>query len=97
MLIHCTISRSNCYSILPGADQIPYDWLSNDVVVLAIGLDLALLAYIIVALDAYDEGETLLPDFLRSFGASMLAALIFGGQVVLVMVITGSISPALVH
>ncbi len=68
---------------------LPQEWLSNEFIVLGIGLDLSLLGYAIVALDAYDEGEALLPDFLRSLCVSAVAALVFGGQIVMVMVITG--------
>lgn len=69
---------------------LPQSWFSSNLVVLAIGLDLALLSYGIAALDAYDEGEALSRDFFRSLGASFLAALLFGGQVALVMAVTGS-------
>jgi hypothetical protein len=69
---------------------IPQTLFASDLVMLAVGLDLAILSYGIAALDAYDEGEVLWRDLLRSFGASALAALIFGGQVVLAMRITGS-------
>ena len=68
---------------------LPQEILSSDVVILAVGLDLSVLAFGIAALDAYEEGEALLLDMLRSLGASALVALIFGGQVVLAMAITG--------
>jgi len=69
---------------------LPQAIFASDLVVLAAGLDLVVLSYGIAALDAYDEGETLLPDLLRSFGASALVAAIFGGQVILAMSISGS-------
>jgi hypothetical protein len=45
--------------------------------VAAIGLDLLLFGYCIAALDALDQGESLLPDLIRSLDASMLAAIVF--------------------
>lgn len=50
-------------------------------VVLAIGIDLEFLGFAIVYLDAFEQGETFWPDFLRSFAISALVALLFGGQV----------------
>jgi hypothetical protein len=75
---------------------LPPETLSSDWIVLALGGDLAVLAYLIVVRDAYDEGEALLPDFLRSLGVAMIAALIFGGQVLVSMAIgTGVTAPML--
>jgi len=74
---------------------LPQAIFTSDLVTVGIGLDMAILSYGIAALDAYDEGEMLLRDALRSFGASALAALVFGGQVVLVMSITHANSPAM--
>lgn len=68
---------------------IPLAWLPTSLVLLAISGDLALLGYVIAALDAFDEGEALLPDFLRSLGVSAFAALLFGGQVAVAMLISG--------
>ncbi len=60
------------------------------VTLLLIGLDIILLGVCIAVLDAFDEGETLLPDALRSLAASLLLALIFGGQVALLMLGSGA-------
>ena len=49
--------------------------------VLAIGADLVLLGIGIAALEAFTAGETIRLDMARSFGGSMLAALIFGSQI----------------
>jgi hypothetical protein len=59
---------------------------------LAIGFDLIFLGLSIAVLDSLDEGETLLPDMLRSFDASFLAALVFGGQVLLVMLLATGVT-----
>jgi hypothetical protein len=48
-----------------------------------VGIDLILLDFCVAVLDAFDEGQTLLPDATYSFVRAMLAAVIFGGQVVL--------------
>jgi hypothetical protein len=68
---------------------LPQPIFASDLVVLAVGLDLVALSYGIAVLDAYEEGETLPRDAMRSLGASGLAALIFGGQVILAMTIAG--------
>jgi hypothetical protein len=57
---------------------------------LAIGLDLLLFDFGVVALDAFDQGETLWPDVVRSFFGAAFAALLFGSQVALVMLLFGS-------
>jgi hypothetical protein len=68
---------------------IPLEWLPSSLVLLAISGDLAVLGYAIAALDAFDEGEALLPDCLRSLGFAAFAALLFGGQVAVAMFING--------
>jgi len=70
----------------------PLDFIPRDVAVLAVGLDLFLLGLAIALLDAFDEGETLLPDMLQSAIRSGLAALLFGGQVAVMMGIMGGVS-----
>lgn len=78
-----------------GVIVLPEIGLAPELLYWAIGLDIVLLSYLIVVLDAYDAGETLLPDFVRSMGAAGITALIFGGQVVLVMAITGGLTSTL--
>ena len=65
---------------------IPLGLLPREWTVLAIGSDLALFGFAVVWLDAFDQGEALLPDIILSFDAALLAALLFGGQVALVMI-----------
>lgn len=55
---------------------VPRSWLA-----FAIGGDLCLLGYAIARLDAFELGEALLPDFLRSLDAAILAVLLFAGPV----------------
>jgi hypothetical protein len=72
---------------------LPLDWLPRGVVLLAIGLDLTMLGLLIALLDAFDEGETFLPDFLRSMTVSAFGTLLFGGQAALVLAIVGPSLP----
>ncbi len=61
-------------------EALPHDWL-----ILAIGFDLLTLGVVVAFLDAFDLGESLLPDFLRSLVYAICLALLFGGQVVVGM------------
>jgi hypothetical protein len=67
---------------------LPIEWLSNEIVLLAISFDLVLLGVAVGYLDAYEEGTKLLPDALRSLAAAGLSAGLFGGQVVLFMAVS---------
>lgn len=67
---------------------VPIEWLSNELVLLAIHFDLLLLGGVIGYLDAYEEGTKLLPDAMRSLIASGGAALLLGGQVALIMALS---------
>jgi len=69
---------------------VPFGWLPRSWALLAIGGDLVLLDIAIAGFDAFDEGETLLADITRSFVAALLAALLFGLQVVLVILASGA-------
>jgi hypothetical protein len=70
----------------------PISWLPHSLVVLAIGIDLLLLGVAIAVLDAFDEGETLLPHFLRSLLAAGFLTLLFAGQIVVAMQLSGGIT-----
>lgn len=70
----------------------PFNWLPRSFLMVGIGVDLLLLGAAVAFLDAFDEGESLLPHFARSFGHAFFIALIFGGQVVLVMAFSGETS-----
>lgn len=80
---------STALALLPAAA------LTTDFVALLIGIDLALLGVAIAALDAYEQGEALRTEFLRSLAAALLLIVAFGGQVVAAMAITGVRSLAL--
>ena len=72
----------------------PFEVVPRSLMILSVGIDLALLDIAIAFLDAFDEGETLLPDLLRSFVAAAVAALLFGGQIVLALRAGLPMSPA---
>jgi hypothetical protein len=80
------------FALGTGLLLVPMPWLPRFWVLLAIGFDLVFLGLSIALLDSLDEGETLLPDMLRSFDASFLAALVFGGQVLLVMLLATGVT-----
>ncbi|HEY5730072.1 MAG TPA: hypothetical protein VIS72_08475 [Anaerolineales bacterium] len=65
----------------------PIDWLPQEYIFPAIGLDLLLLGFCIAWFDAFDEGETFLPDMTRSFVLTSIIVLIFAGQVGFVIAI----------
>lgn len=50
--------------------------------------DLVALGWVIAVFDAFDEGEVLGPDMLRSALVAAIAAVVFGGQVGIAMVVT---------
>lgn len=70
---------------------VPVEILSNELMLLGIGGDLALLGYAIGKLDAYDEGTALLPDALRSLAGTSLAGLLVGGQLLIVTFANGQL------
>jgi hypothetical protein len=59
----------------------PTYWLPQEYMLPAIGLDLLCLGFCIAWFDAFDEGETFLPDMIRSFVLTSIIVLIFAGQV----------------
>ena len=71
--------------------RLPHPWI-----LLLPGLDLFVLGAALAVVDAYERGESLLPDLFRSFDFSFGAALLFAGQVVLVILLgTGLTFPLL--
>lgn len=70
----------------------PFSIFPRSFIILAIGFDLLILGAIIGILDAFDEGETLLPHFLRSMLTAALLALLFVAQIALIARLTGGIT-----
>ena len=75
------------FGLSVGMMLTPFDWLPRSWLVLGVSLDLAILGIIIAVLDAFEEGETLLPDFFRSLDGALLFVLIFAGPVVVTMLL----------
>jgi len=80
------------FTLSTGLWLVPLDWLPRDLVLVALDLDMFFLGLCIAVLDAFDEGEALLPDMLYSFTISAVMALLFGGQAVLAMAIGGGLT-----
>lgn len=60
-----------------GLMLLPIAWLPHDLLIVAIGVDLLVMGYAVGVLDAFEQGETLLPDFVRSFAEAMAIASLF--------------------
>jgi hypothetical protein len=68
-----------------GLILVPLDWLPRNWLIVAIGGDLLILGYAVGVLDAFEQGESLLPDFVRSFVEAEIIAWLLGLQVGAVM------------
>jgi hypothetical protein len=66
--------------------------LPYTLIVLALGFDIEMLGAIIAYLDALNQGETLLPHMIRSLDGAAIAALLFGGQIGVVMLVATGIT-----
>ncbi len=71
---------------------LPFHWLTRSWLLLGIGFDFILLGLVIALLDAFDEGETFLPDFFRSFDFSISMSLIYGGLIGLTIYLSTGIT-----
>jgi hypothetical protein len=67
----------------------PLEWLPRNWMLLGISVDFVMLGLAIAFLDAFSEGETLLPDMTRSFISACFAVTIFSGLVTLALWGTG--------
>ncbi len=72
--------------LLPG-DHTAAPW--RDWLLRGMAVELLLIGGALAWRDAFEQGEALLPDMLRSLDYSFFLALLFGGQVALVMVLVG--------
>ena len=66
------------FALAAGLLLFPAGWLPRSLVVLSLGFDLLLLGGSIAVLDAFDEGEALLPDLGRSAAGAAVAAVLLG-------------------
>ena len=69
---------------------LPFTWLPRWLVILSIGIDLFLLGVGIAIFDAFDEGQRLREDMLRSFMTTLFISLLFGIQIALAVNLDGS-------
>lgn len=74
---------------------VPQGWLPRIWLLIAVGFDLLLLGLVVAVLDAFEQGEALLRDIVRSFDFSFGTALLFGGQVALVMLLATGVNFAM--
>jgi hypothetical protein len=80
------------FTLSMGVVLVPLDWIPRDLALVALDLDMLFLGLCIAVLDAFDEGEMLLPDMLYSFTISGVMAVLFGGQAALAMVFAGGVT-----
>jgi hypothetical protein len=83
------------FSLATAFILVPINWLPRPWLILALGVDLLILGFGIAALDAFDQGQALLPDFLRSLVQSGFTALLFGGLVGLAMALNPTLQQPL--
>jgi hypothetical protein len=68
---------------------IPLGLMPSWLALASTGFDVALLGVAVAIGDAFDEGQALRADMLRSFAATAVVALLFGGQVLIGLAVTG--------
>lgn len=68
---------------------IPLGLLPSGLALASTGFDVALLGIAVALWDAFDEGQALRADMLRSFTATAAVALLFGGQAVIGLAVAG--------
>lgn len=68
---------------------IPLGLVPSWVALAGTGFDVALLGVAVAIGDAFDEGQALRADMLRSFVATAVVAVLFGGQALVVLAVTG--------
>lgn len=71
-------------------------WLPKDLTVISVLILTAALGLGLVILDAREKGEALLPDLFRAFDYALFTVILFGGQIVLLMVVSTGVTVPLV-
>ncbi len=71
------------FGLAAGLLLFPLDWLPRPWLLLGISLDFIILGGVIAWVDAFEEGERLLPDLIRAFEFALFGVLLFGGLVLL--------------
>jgi hypothetical protein len=67
---------------------IPLDLVPSWLALASTGFDVLLLGVAVALWDAFDEGQALRADMLRSFAGSMAVAVLFGGQALIGLAVT---------
>ena len=80
------------FALGAGLALLQWVWLPHLWAILAVGLDLEILGFAIAYLDAFEQGESFFPDFLRSFATSVVAGLLFSGQVAFVIALSTGVT-----
>ena len=68
---------------------IPLGLVPSWLALASTGIDVAVLGLAVAMWDAFDEGQALRADMLRSFAATAVVALLFGGQALIGLAVTG--------
>ncbi len=68
---------------------IPLGLVPSWLALASTGFDVALLGVAVAIGDAFDEGQALRKDMLRSFAGTMLVAVLFGGQLLIGLAVAG--------
>lgn len=68
---------------------IPLGLVPSWLALASIGFDIALLGVAVAISDAFDEGHALRDDMLRSFVGTVVVAVLFGGQLLIGLAVTG--------
>ncbi|MCB0949223.1 MAG: hypothetical protein KDB44_08095 [Mycobacterium sp.] len=68
---------------------IPLGILPSGLVLASTGFDVALLGVAVAIGDAFDEGQALRNDMLRSFAGTVVVAVLFGGQLLIGVAVSG--------
>jgi hypothetical protein len=84
------------FSLETGLLLFPLNLLPRSLLLLAMAADLIILGLVIAVMDAFNQGETLLPHIVHSFDTSAFVALLFGGQIALMMLISGNTSLSMI-
>ncbi len=76
------------FSLGAGMIMLSSGLIPHILVLLGIGIDIILLGIAVVMFDAFEQGEALAGDMLRSLAISTLIVLVFGGQIAFVISIS---------
>jgi len=71
---------------------IPLGLVPSWLALASTGFDVALLGVAVAIGDAFDEGQALRADMLRSFAATAVVALLFGGQLLIGLAVSGQVT-----